>query len=278
MVILESQEKLTPTNIINRVLEETRKIYDAGGGDTKVTLMSNSSPRNPAGKAKKKDPTKINLKCTSCGKNGHVEADCWTKHPEKRPTESGSKSEKKKEKAEVKYVMSAVLRHSKQPVEPSATHWYLDSGASEHFSPHHHLFDIFKELSKPCEITTAEGTTVMGTGIGSITLTAVTNNDTNILQLNNVIYVPKMDTNLLSTITLYDRGYEFSMNAKKGVEILKDGAVVANAVREGKLFKLRILSGSQALTAVTAESIKLWHHRLAHLGEDNIYKLEKTAI
>jgi len=274
--ILESQEKLTPTVIINRLLEETRKIYGAGGGDTKVALMGNSSLRNLAGKAKKKDPTKINLKCTSCGKNGHVETDCWTKHPEKRPTKSGSKSEKKKDKAEAKYAMSAVQR-SERPVEPSASHWYLDSGASEHFSPHRHLFDTFKDLSKPCEITTAEGTTVMGTGIGSIMLTAVTNNGTNILQLNNVIYAPKMDANLLSTITLYDRGYEISMNPKKGVEILKDGAIVANAVRDGKLFKLRILSGSQARAATAAESIRLWHHRMVHLGEDNVRKLEKMA-
>jgi gag-polypeptide of LTR copia-type/GAG-pre-integrase domain len=270
--ILESQEKLTPTIIINRLLEETRKIYGAGSGDTKVALMSNSS----SGKTKKKEATKVNLKCTSCGRNGHVEADCWTKHPEKRPTKSGSKSEKKNGKGEAKYAMSAV-QHPEQPVEPSASHWYLDSGASEHFSPHRHLFETFKELSKPCEITTAEGTTVMGTGIGSIVLSAITNSGINTLKLNNVIYAPKMDANLLSAITLYDHGYEISMNPRKGVEILKDGAIVANAVREGKLFKLRILSGSQARAAATTESIRLWHHRLGHLGEDNIQSLEKMA-
>ena len=272
--ILESQEKLTPTTIINRLLEETRKIYGAGSGDTKVALMSNSSSGNSSGKAKKKDATKINLKYISCGKNGHVEIDCWTKHPEKRPAKSGSKSEKKKDKADAKYAMSAVQR---APADSTASHWYLDSGASEHFSPHRHLFETFKELSKPCEITTAEGTTVMGTGIGNIILSAVTNGGVNTLHLNNVIYAPKMDANLLSTITLYDRGYEISMNPKKGVEILKDGAIVANAVREGRLFKLRVLSRSQALAATTAESIRLWHYRLVHLGEENVHKLETMS-
>ena len=273
--ILESQEKLTPTTIINRLLEETRKIYGAGGGDTKVVLMSNSSSGNSGRKNQKKDATKINLKCTSCGKNGHVEIDCWTKHPEKRPAKSGSKSEKKKDKADAKYAMSAVQRSP--PADSSASHWYLDSGASEHFSPHRRLFETFKELSDPCEITTAEGTIVMGIGIGNITLSAITSNGINILQLNNVIYAPKMDANLLSAITLYDRGYEISMNPRKGVEILKDGTIVANAVREGKLFKLRILSGSQARAATTTESIRLWRHRLVHLGEDNVQKLEKMA-
>ena len=44
-------------------------------------------------------------------------------------------------------------------------------------------------------------------------------------------HLPNMNSNLLSAITLYDCGYEISMNSKKGVEILKDGKVVANAVR-----------------------------------------------
>ena len=74
--IFESQEKLTSTIIINRLLEETRKIYGTGSGDTKVALMSNSFLRNSSRKNKKKDATKMNLKCTSCGKNGHVEIDC----------------------------------------------------------------------------------------------------------------------------------------------------------------------------------------------------------
>ena len=86
-----------------------------------------------------------------------------------------------------------------------------------------------------------------------------------------------MDANLLSAITLYNRGYEISMNPRKGVQILKNRAIVANAVREGKLFKLRILSGSQVRAATTAESIKLWHHRLVYLREDNVRRLEKMA-
>jgi len=48
---------------------------------------------------------------------------------------------------------------------------------------------------------------------------AITNDGINTLQLNNVIYVSKMNANLLSTINLYDHGYEISMNPKKRVEM-----------------------------------------------------------
>ena len=106
--ILESQEKLTPTVIINRLLEEMRKIYGAWSGSIKVALMSNSTPGTPAGRSKKIDNAKINLKCIGCSKNGHVEADCWIKHPEKRPTKNGNKSGKKKGKDKGKYAMAAM--------------------------------------------------------------------------------------------------------------------------------------------------------------------------
>jgi hypothetical protein len=163
------------------------------------------------------------------------------------------------------------------PRAAGISHWYLDSGASEHFSPHRQLFKTFKELEKPCEITTAEGTTVWGVGIGTIMISAMANNGINTLQLNNVIYAPQMDANLLSAITLYDHDYEISMNPAIGVNILKDGIIICNTVREGSLFRLKTVGGSQARAAITAESIDLWHRRLGHLGEENVRKLERLA-
>ena len=58
----------------------------------------------------------------------------------------------------------------------TASHWYLDSGASEYFSFHRHLFETFKELNQPYEITTAEGTAMLSeSAIGDIFLSAVIN-------------------------------------------------------------------------------------------------------
>src|SRR5579862_2096253 len=272
--ILESQDKLTPQIIVNRLLEETRKMYGHGSGDGRVALFTHSGKPGD----KKNNSGKLNLKCTECKRTGHVEADCWIKHPEKRPAKSRSKGKKEKGSEEAKFAMSATVRRMELPSTTASAsgHWYLDSGASEHFSPHRHLFEELRDLKTPCEITTAEGTVVLGTSIGTITLTAIADGSINTLQLNNVIYAPKMDANLLSTITLYDRGYEVSMNPTVGVNILKDGIVISNTVREGKLFRLRTLN-PQACMATMGESVELWHRRMAHLGEEDVRKLESMS-
>jgi len=273
--ILESQEDLKPAMIINRLMEEERKILGGvGSEESKTALLTSNRGKKGHGQGKPDGKSKLTLKCKHCEKKGHVEADCWTKYPEKRPEKSGSKSKGKKEEA--KYAMTAMVRKADLGrSEPESAHWYLDSGASEHFSPFRELFETFKELDKPCEIMTAEGTTIYGTGIGKITVEAIADDKINILELNNVIYAPKMDANLLSTITLYDKDYEISMRRPQGMTIFKDGNLVANTVREGRLFRLKTVQmlNAEAKAAKTQQSIDVWHRRLGHLGETNVRKL-----
>jgi hypothetical protein len=77
-----------------------------------------------------------------------------------------------------------------------------------------------------------------------------------------------MQSNLLSTTVLYDLGYEISMKPGVGARILKDDDVIAETVREGKLFRLAIPefeSMAMAARVTQAEDVTVWHRRLAHL-------------
>ena len=276
--ILESTENLTPEIVINRLLEAERKLHgpsnDSAVVGKKQALFTNKS--NPKSKDNKsKDTKKASLKCTSCGKSGHVESDCWEKHPEKRPERKKEKKEKKDEKDQGKFAMKAFL--SGKGVKLGADCWYLDSGASEHFSPYPDLFDCMRTLDEPCEITTAEGTIVYGTGIGTITINVLCGERVNILELHNVIFAPRMDSNLLSLTTLLDRGYEIQMHPTRGVNILCQKTVIANTRREGSLFRLMTLERMEAMKVVKRESVGLWHRRMGHLGEKNVFKLEEMA-
>jgi hypothetical protein len=117
--------------------------------------------------------------------------------------------------------------------------WYIDSGASNHFSPHRDLFKTFSTLEHPVEIETAEGTS-HGIGKGTIEISAMAGDDTNIIKLNDVIYAPKLNANLLSSLTLYDRGYEIQMKPGHGIKILKNEVLVADTIRVGgTLFQLK---------------------------------------
>ena len=63
--------------------------------------------------------------------------------------------------------------------------------------------------------------------------------------LNNVVYAPGMDSNLLSITTLCDLGYETSFIPGKGARILKDGDLVADTIRQGNLFRLNTVRSKE---------------------------------
>ncbi len=173
--------------------------------------------------------------------------------------------------------MMAVSRNPS--AKTPATHWYLDSGSSDHFSPYEELFDVLKPLSKPIEINTAEGT-AYGIAKGRIQLCVKAGDESIDIILNNVLYAPDMQSNLLSTNVLFDLGYEISMKPGVGARILKNDDVIAETVREGKLFRLAIPGPeSMAMAARTAqaEDVTVWHRRLAHMGEADVKKMENLA-
>jgi len=233
--ILESQEQLTPSIIINRLLEESRK-YGEGLENSsekmKVALLSKSKPGKGGKSTGKKGGStggKKDLHCDFCNRNGHEEENCWTKHPELK----SKKGKNGGKKGDAKFAMSAAIKSipiSQTSKTHDDTEWYVDSAASEHFSPHRHLFETYEELKEPIQVSTSkEGITTHGIGHGKITLEVVAGSKINQVSLE-AMYAPDMDANLLSTSTLLEKGYEISMKPHTGVKILKEGVLVADTI------------------------------------------------
>lgn len=100
--------------------------------------------------------------------------------------------------------------------------------------------------------------------------------------LNNVLYVPGMGKNHLS-LPLYNRRYKTSIKPGHGVNVTKNGALVAEGVRHcGGLFKLKTAIRAPVASAVTATTVKkedvnVWHQRMGHLSENNVRKVEALS-
>ena len=102
-------------------------------------------------------------------------------------------------------------------------------------------------FQEPHEIETAEGTFIHRVGKGSIDITVSSGKlGRRTVTLQDIVYVPEASSNLLSTTTLMDRGYEISMKRESGVKILKNGVLVASTIREGKLYRLRTAEYAKA--------------------------------
>jgi hypothetical protein len=282
VTILESQAELTPTLIINRLMEEYRKNVTGTGGSLSKMVMALLTKQREKNQSKSKSNQKgksspdtqssssSNEECTHCARKGHSEPKCWVKYPELRPAR---KTSNKKPPVS----MMAVSRTSL--AKTPATHWYLDSGSSDHFSPYEQLFESLQYLPEPIVIDTAQGT-AYGIAKGPIHLAVKSGDECTDVILNNVLYAPDMQSNLLSTTVLYDLGFEISMKPGYGTRILKDGDVLADTIREGKLFRLAIpwaQSMAMAARTIHAEDVTVWHRRLAHMGEGDVRKMENLA-
>src|SRR5205814_1311174 len=273
--ILEAQDDVTSTIIINRLLEEYRKFLAAKPEKTLMAMLTNQ------GKKKSKNAkAKFDGKCNSCNRQGHKEDQCWIKHPELKP----EKSRRNERMERPKYSLMATTTSVAMPKRQSGPNiWFTDSGASDHFSPHRELFSTFRKLDEPTFINTADET-AMGTGIGTITLTVLGKDDVEMeLQLNNVIYAPNMSSNLFSLMAAYDRGYETRITPGYGLRIFHGETLVAAAVRDkGGLFRLKTTTDSHAMVATQVPEtpeldINIWHKRMGHLGEDNVRRLAKMV-
>ena len=273
--VLEGDANLTPEIIINRLLEEKRKLGLDDAGKLKLAMLTNQSRgqnRTGTKKSQKTKNDKKSVNCDHCNKAGHTEDKCWTKHPHLKPSKTPKPSEPR-----VSMRATVSLGESKS----SSDKWYIDSGASDHFSPFRDLFNDVETFSKPDVIETAEGTSVYGVGKGSIEIIVMIGDSPCPVILEDVIYAPKMSSNLISTTTLMDRGYEISMRPGDGVTILKDSKIIANTVREGKLYRLKTITYranvARKAPTVKAVDIETLHRRLGHLGEDDIRKLAKMS-
>ena len=215
-------------------------------------MAMRTDQRKKGGKSKSgKTPTKFDGKCNHCSKRGHKEDQYWIRHLELKP-------EKSRKDERLKFAMMATVMSAAVPKRQSGPHiWFTDSGASDHFSPHKDLFTTFRKLEEPVYIETAEGI-VMGTGIGTISITVLGENNVETdLQLNNVIYAPNMSSNLFSLMAVYDRGYETRITPGYGLRIYHQETIVAMTVRfrEG-LFRLKTTTDSYAMVAAAQASEK----------------------
>jgi hypothetical protein len=82
--ILEAQDDVTSTIIINRLLEEYRKFLVAKPEKTMMAMMTGADHKEGKSKSRRNSasPPKFDGKCNHHSKRGHKEDRCWIRHSE----------------------------------------------------------------------------------------------------------------------------------------------------------------------------------------------------
>ena len=136
-------------------------------------------------------------------------------------------------------------------------------------TPHRQLLQGFS--SDNTSITTASGDKLTSLGKGSVVLAGTSVGDGQKVELRDVLYVPDLQYNLLSTARMIDRGAKIDFMERNAV-VWKDDKQVLNAVRIGDIYVLN--SQDTALSAVTTTT---WHKRFGHPSQSLIKDMQKRG-
>ncbi|GAA0147742.1 hypothetical protein LIER_07368 [Lithospermum erythrorhizon] len=155
--------------------------------------------------------------------------------------------------------------------------WIVDSGASEHMTGDVNVFYKFSPHPSPSTVRIADGSHSKVAGIGSIKLTK------NII-LSSVLYVPKLDCNLISVGKLtrdldcvtkfYPKLCEFhavdsgkvigSAEMCGGLYLLNGNSPLHRQVHSSCVSESVSNSSSTSVSVSNENNVMLWHYRLGH--------------
>lgn len=153
----------------------------------------------------------------------------------------------------------------------TTTKFIIDSGASEHMANDESLFCELHNLANPIVIDIAKN----GKIIGSLMVNDMERKCT----MTNVLFVEHLEYHLLSMSRL--ESVKCCVTLKNDiVHIRKNNFEVAVGRRVGKLYTLDLMnvrnesvnaSVSSVIGSNSAkQSLRLWHHRLAHLNYSDV--------
>ncbi|GAA0152026.1 hypothetical protein LIER_10613 [Lithospermum erythrorhizon] len=162
--------------------------------------------------------------------------------------------------------------------------WVLDTGTSKQLCTNKEMFQYFEEVADGDCVYMGNSTTTGITGTWKVSL-KLTSGKT--LALSNVLFVPTLCRNLVSSALLDKAGLKLVFEADKFV-LSHSGEFVGNGYLSGGLFLLNFDSfinkkGSTSTyivesSAYITESLDVWHGRLGYVNVASIKRLRNLSI
>ena len=147
----------------------------------------------------------------------------------------------------------------------SPSSWLMDSACCNHMTPHLSLFSELKLVPHPLNIRTANGSTMSGHNIGSVS--------TSNLSVPGVFNVPNLSYNLFFVGQLAELGYRIIFDYFGCiVQDLGTGQELGTSPRVGHMFPVdnlrlplvALVSVAAAAAVSSIPSLTLWHAQLGH--------------
>ncbi|GJX27646.1 zinc finger, CCHC-type containing protein [Tanacetum coccineum] len=197
-------------------------------------------------------PSVVNM----CGKPGHLKKDC--------------KGGKVGNKANVIYVSEAYFVHDDVA-------WWVESGATVHVCKDRCWFKTYESLNDGSILHMGNESTTLVHGRGCVDLKF--SSEKSVL-LFNVLHVPNIRKNLVSSSVLNNWGYKQVMESNKFV-LSKHGVFIGFGYLSNQMFMLNIVNDNITSAFMSTSKLNdsiLWHARLGHVHFKRMQDMSKDGL
>lgn len=267
-----------PERIISYLLLEALSI--------ETTSTSNSQEKAFAATTKSPRRRYNGPPCTHCGRKSHGVDNCyapggkmeksapaWYKPPGNMGG-SGQQANAATTPATSSQESARMANHVPDLTKSSGA--ILDSGSTSHMTNQKAYLELYTEFQSPMLIGSAKsGSFLQSLGHGNLTLKFILNGKISSYTLRDVLYVPELETDLVSVSKLEDDGLQLHFRQSKC--FLSNGSEeFGYAERVGSLYRLRstyprIESANMASTKHDmSQDLDTWHRRFGHASEARI--------
>lgn len=271
---------------------ETRPDKDLTVELVKEKLIQESKRRN---ESRFEEQTAMKIKsrtskvCNYCKRKGHAQDECWfyKKKDERRNTiqkvkKTVNQSESDEEVNDYdddhdEYDTKNYHVCFKLTPSSKKNSWYIDSAATCHMVCDEYFFE-YLDRSSTETIFLADGTKIKskGIGYGFIELEGE-NGNVQICKIDNALYVPEIDGNLLSVKKLTENNFIVIFKSNECV-IKTESQVIARAKLRNNLYELNIIKKALLTKLPTKCDINLLHKRFGHRNIADIRLLERNQL
>ena len=161
----------------------------------------------------------------------------------------------------------------------SPSFWLMDSACCNHMTTHSSLFSELQPTPHPLNIHTANGSTMSGHNLGSVS--------TSNLSVLGIFNVPNLSYNLFSVGQLVELGYRIIFDYSGCImQDSRIGQELRTGPRVGHMFPVDNLhlplvdpvSVAAAATVPSIPSLALWHARLGHASFSQVQQLASRGL
>lgn len=192
---------------------------------------------------------------------------------------TGSAESAKKMKSVICTEFARVSRQNKHDESykmPLNSKWDVDSGATSHICFDESLFADL-DFSQSGIVTTANGDQIDYLAKGSINVKISTADGVIELTLENVLYIPTADGNLLSVNKLTQKGFEVTFRGNDCF-VLNGRSCYKLATFRNNMYEIQNVEYCKKTVSVSNLCVHEWHKRLCHRNLNDIRLMKSKGL